>query len=78
VARGGLEIHLFEGVLSHVGDPQIARRVVEGESPGIAESVRPDFSSRAGGVHEGIVGRDAHAPRIALHVEAQQFAQQRP
>src|SRR5262245_54019616 len=57
VARARLEVDLLPLVLADVADPQIAGRTVEGEAPGIAQSLRPDLVERAAGLRERIVRR---------------------
>src|SRR5205085_8949608 len=63
-------------VLADVGDPEIAGRAIEAESPRIAKAERPDLAARAGAIHERIRRRD-RVPRGAVDVDAQNFSEQR-
>src|SRR5437762_11731611 len=63
-----LKIHLFVGLLTHVPNPQIAVRAIEGKSPWIAHADRPDLGPRARAIHERVIRRNAHPPRVALHI----------
>src|SRR5205823_5548342 len=41
--RRAEEVHLLDGALPDVTDPEIVGRAVEGEPPGVAQAVLPDF-----------------------------------
>src|SRR5438552_4454198 len=51
---GRLKVDLFPQILTDIRDEQVSGVAIESESPRIAKSVRPDFRSRTGCVHEWI------------------------
>src|SRR3990170_5501056 len=69
------QVDLLPLVLTHVGEKEPAARPVEGEAPGIAQTVGPDLATRSCPADEGVVRRDA-VGRIAVDVDAQQLAEQ--
>ena len=85
LAEGPTKVHACRGArrqvvdllparLADVSDPEVARELVEGEAPGVAQAVGPDLPTAAGLAGEGIVGRDR--VRRAAHVEAQELPRQ--
>src|SRR5206468_7841868 len=79
---GGLVIDFLPAALADVGNDQgagpAAGRIVEGITPGIAQSERPDLRPRRPG-GERVVRRDAIPDRIAVrnaHIHAEHFAEQ--
>ena len=51
-------VDFLDGILSHIGDEEIAGGSIETEPPRIAEPVRPNFVSETGNTNVGIVERD--------------------
>jgi hypothetical protein len=78
-ARTGhrLEVHFLDEILADVGDEEVAGRPVEGEAPGIAQSVRPDLAKNARLSDEGVSRRDGVRGDAGLHIEPQEIPEQR-
>src|SRR4030067_127170 len=72
---GGLKIHLFPGVLPHVGNIEVPGQSVEGVAPRIAQAVGPNFFSRADRIRKGIAGWNLIA-LSSVNVNSQNFPQQ--
>ena len=72
------EVDLLDRVLPHVADRQVARAAVEGEAPGVAQTVAVDLGAGAVAAAERVVGGDAVGPAArGGRVDAQQLAEQR-
>ena len=51
------DVDFFPLVLAYIAGPEVAGLAVEGETPGVAQAVGPDFGASAT-VGEGVVRRD--------------------
>src|SRR4029453_7902309 len=83
-------VDLLPAALADVGHVEVSGQLVEGGTPGIAETVSPDLvTASSGPVHERIRRRDAVDPsrraavgrrRVGIdpaHVDAQDLAEER-
>src|ERR1043165_1064508 len=68
-----LQVDLFVLVLADVGHPEVAGLAVEGETPRVAQAVRPDLAARAGARGERVGGGDG--VRRAVDVDARELAE---
>src|SRR6266542_4063753 len=80
LAGRGLQVDLFDLVLAHVGDVEIAIGAIEREAPRVAQAISPDLrpgwrAARRGAAGERVAGRDGIG-RYAADVQPQQLAQQ--
>ena len=57
-AVGGLEVHFFPGILAYISDVEVAGLAVEGETPGVAQTVGPDFIQKLIVADKWVVARD--------------------
>ena len=71
-----LHVHLFVAILAHIGDVEIAGEPVEGEPPGIAQAIGPEFWPSAGLGRGRDSGREWHSLSCPAHIDAQHLAQQ--
>jgi len=73
-----LEAHFLPLVLAHIGQVKVAGGAVEAEAPHVAQTPRPDLRRAQPAQGERVVRRDAVRALIAIDVNAQNGAKQRP
>src|SRR5262249_45276178 len=76
-AAGGcrLNVDLLESILTDVGDVQIARRRIEGKTPGVTQPRCPQLRTGAFDADKRIVQRNGVGFDTRPDIEAKQFAQ---
>ena len=77
-AVGRLEVDLLPGVLTHIGDIQIARRSIEARPPRVAQPIGPDLIVAGNSYKRIACGNPVITARpvVAIDVDAQHLAQQ--
>ncbi len=66
------EINFLPDVLAHISNVQIARKRIEREAPGVAQTISPDFCAASAG-SEGVIWRDG-VGLAAIHINTQELA----
>ena len=72
-----LHVDLFAAVLADVPNKHPAGLAVEAVSEWIAQSERPDFSTRSADANKWILRRDRRSPSRGVNMNAEHLAEQR-